>query len=94
MKKPISHAIVIAGFIGFLAGAITVSVVPVRPVHAKNPKSVAQTVEARSFVLVDEAGNKRGEWILDKSGQPSLRMFDEQGRVTWDTNLRIVPLKK
>ena len=42
-----------------------------------------KVVEAQSFVLVDQAGNKRGELAIDRSGQPNLKLYDARGRVVW-----------
>jgi hypothetical protein len=44
-----------------------------------------ETLQCRHYVLMDAAGHKRGEWKMDSSGEPVLRMFDAQGRVIWQT---------
>ena len=64
--------------------------------QAQGGRTVPSTIEAKSFVLLDSAGHKRGEWKLDASGQPSITLFDANGRSTWSTTpgLRAVPLSK
>ncbi len=42
-------------------------------------------LQSKSFVLLDGAGHKRGEWKMDSSGQPVLRLFDAQGHIVWQT---------
>lgn len=44
-----------------------------------------EIIRSRSFVLLDGQGRKRGEWVIDSSGQSVLRTFDAQGRLTWDS---------
>jgi len=44
-----------------------------------------EIIRSKYFVLLDAQGRKRGEWTLDSSGQPVLRMFDAKGNVIWDT---------
>lgn len=46
---------------------------------------VAAVVQARSFVLLDEAGRKRGEMTVTRAGKPLIQLFDERGRVIWDS---------
>jgi hypothetical protein len=52
-------------------------------VRAQEPG--VEILHSKDFVLLDGAGHKRGEWKMDSSGQPVLRLFDSQGRVIWDT---------
>ena len=73
---------VIAALAGFLAGAFGSSDGnSLRPRHRRR-----ETFECKNYVLMDGAGHKRGEWKIDSSGEPVLRMFDAQGRVIWQTN--------
>ena len=65
---------------GLLAGAITLRLIPV---YAQG--SGVEILHSKDFVLQDGSGHKRGEWKMDSSGQPVLRLFDAQGRVIWDT---------
>lgn len=51
----------------------------------------AAPVEARGFVLMDEHGRKRGELGFNGRGQPTLRFFDESGKVIW-TGGAVTPL--
>ncbi len=67
----------LAGFVGGVAAS------RLEPVHAQGPG--AEVLRSRSFVLLDSAGRKRGEWIVDLSGKPLLRMFDASGQVIWET---------
>jgi hypothetical protein len=69
-----------AAFAGFLAGAIGSRLTPV---YAQGPG--VEILQSKDFVLLDGSGHKRGEWKMDSSGQPVLRLFDAQGRLTWDT---------
>jgi hypothetical protein len=75
-----TSTLVIAAMAGFLGGTIG-SRLPA--VFAQGP--VVESLQSRNFALLDGAGHKRGEWRLDPSGQPALRLFDAQGRVVWDT---------
>ncbi len=77
-----------AALAGFLAGAITIALLLAPPAEVK---AAAQRNEANTFVLRDGNGRKRGEWTVDRSGQPSLRMFDETGKVVWSTDVRLLP---
>ena len=72
-------SLVLAALAGFIGGAAASRL---RPVHAQGPG--AEVLRSRSFVLLDSAGRKRGEWIVDSSGKPLLRMFDAFGRVIWE----------
>jgi len=69
---------VIAALAGFLGGWIG-SHLPT--VYAQGPG--VEILQSKTFVLLDNAGKKRGEWTVDASGQPALRLFDLQGRVIW-----------
>jgi hypothetical protein len=86
----------VAAAAGMLGGMLAVQFVPVAVVQAQSTLAVPSTVQARSFILLDAAGRKRGEWKLDSSGQPALTLFDERGRDIWGTapGLRAVPLSK
>lgn len=44
-----------------------------------------EVIRARSFVLVDSEGHRRGEWLVDKSGRGVLRMFDAKGTMIWSS---------
>jgi len=66
--------------VGFLAGAAGSHFATV---HAQAPG--VDILHSQNFVLMDGAGHKRGEWKMDSSGQPVLRLFDAQGRVIWQT---------
>ncbi len=73
----------VIGLAGFLAGAVASHLATA---YAQGPPgSGVNTFECRNFVLMDSAGHKRGEWKVDASGQPVLRLFDKSGRVIWDT---------
>jgi hypothetical protein len=67
----------LAGFVGGMAAS------RLEAVHAQGPG--AEVLPSRSFLLLDNAGRKRGEWIVDSSGKPLLRMFDASGRIIWET---------
>ena len=52
--------------------------------QSTSPKTeVPAVVQAKSFVLLDNAGRKRGEWTMTPAGKPLLQLFDEHGRVVW-----------
>ena len=68
---------VVAGFAGGLAAT------HVEEVHAQGPGP--ELLRSRGFVLLDGAGRTRGEWSVDSTGKPRLRMFDANGRVIWET---------
>ena len=74
--KRISSPVV--GLAGFVAGAVGTHLATV---HAQSPG--VDIFQCRNYVLMDGAGHKRGEWKVDPSGQPVLRLFDAQGRVIW-----------
>lgn len=65
---------------GFLAGAAGTRLATV---YAQGPG--VEVLHCKDYVLIDNAGHKRGEWKMDSSGEPVLRMFDGQGRSIWDT---------
>ena len=50
--------------------------------------AVPAVVQAKSFVLLDDAGRKRGEMSMTGSGKPLIQLFDERGRVIWDSTDR------
>ena len=67
----------LAALAGFLGGAIGSHM----PVYAQAPG--VDMLRSKTFVLLDNSGRKRGEWTMDPSGEPALRFFDADGRVTW-----------
>lgn len=67
-------------FAGFLGGALGSHLTTV---YAQS--SGVEILQTKNFVLLDGAGHKRGEWKIDPSGEPVIRLFDTQGRVIWDT---------
>jgi hypothetical protein len=87
---------VIAASAGMFGGMFAVQFIPMAVVQAQSTQAVPSTVQAKSFILMDAAGRKRGEWKLDSSGQPSITLYDERGRDIWGTTpgLRAVPLSK
>ena len=72
--------LVLAALAGFLGGAIGSHMTTV---YAQGPG--VEIIQSKNFVLMDGAGHKRGEWKIDSSGEPVLRLFDAQGRVIWQT---------
>jgi hypothetical protein len=74
-----ASSVALTAFAGFLGGAVGSHM----SVYAQAPG--AEILQSKNFVLLDGAGHKRGEWKMDSSGQPILRLFDEKGRVIWDT---------
>jgi hypothetical protein len=72
--------LVLAAFAGFAGGAIGSHMT----VYAQGPG--VDILHSKNFELLDGAGHKRGEWTMDSSGQPVLRLFDAQDRVIWQTN--------
>ena len=73
-------SILLAASAGFLGGFIGSHMTPV---YAQAPG--VEILQSRNFVLLDGAGHKRGEWRMDSSGLPVLRLFDARGRITWET---------
>jgi hypothetical protein len=73
--------LVLAALAGFAGGAIGSHVTTV---YAQGPG--VEILHSKTFVLLDGAGHKRGEWTMDSSGQPVLRLFDAQDRVIWQTS--------
>jgi hypothetical protein len=72
--------LLLAAAAGFLAGAFSSRLTPV---YAQG--SGVEVLQSKSFVLLDGAGHRRGEWKMDSSGQPVLRLFDAQGHIIWQT---------
>ncbi len=72
---------------GFVGGRLSLPPAvhaQVQPRVIPPQRAISSTpMEARSFVLVDGQGRKRGELGFDRSGQPALRFFDESGKVVW-----------
>ena len=93
MKTPLFPTGAVAGLIGFLAGGVSVSVFSAGSTHAQT-EAAPQPIKSSNFQLVDKEGRKMGEWALDASGKPSLRLFDARGNVVWSTDLRIQPAVK
>jgi hypothetical protein len=75
-----TSVVLLAALAGFAGGS---AVSHLTSVYAQGPG--VEILHSRDFVLLDGAGHKRGEWRVDASGMPVLRMFDVQGRVIWDT---------
>jgi hypothetical protein len=74
----------LAGFLGGAAGRVV-------PVLAQSGEKV---VQAQAFVLVDAAGNRRGEFRVNQQGQTVLHLYDENGRLSWSApRMGIVPLR-
>jgi hypothetical protein len=46
---------------------------------------VPAVVQAKSFLLLDDAGRTRGEMSINRAGKPLIQLFDERGRVIWDS---------
>jgi hypothetical protein len=57
-------------------------------VRAKNT-----TVEARTFLLQDSAGNMRGKMTVDGDRHPLLEFYDLDGKVIWSTDSHVIPTK-
>jgi hypothetical protein len=72
--------IILAALAGFAGGSIGSRITSV---YAQGPG--VEILRSREFVLMDGAGHKRGEWLIDSSGQTVLRTFDARGRLTWDS---------
>ena len=66
---------VVAGFAGGLAARYWT----VTPVFAQNVMPVP-VLNAKSFVLMNDAGERRGILTLSRDGSARLRLYDEQGK--------------
>jgi hypothetical protein len=77
MRSSILILATFAGFLGGLAGS------RITTAFAQSPST--EVIQSRSFVLLDSAGRKRGEWMIDVSGQAVIRLFDSHGQELWDT---------
>ena len=66
---------IIAGF----AGGMVARLWTPRPVFAQEQMHPS-VLSARSFVLVDNSGQRRGSLSLMRDGSVSLRLYDENGR--------------
>ena len=75
-----TSTLILAVFAGLLGGLVGSQLTTV---HAQGPG--VEVLQTKNFVLIDGAGHKRGEWRMDPSGQPALRLFDAQGHVIWQT---------
>lgn len=86
--------ILFAAFAGMLGGALSVRLFSTQVVQAQDVRNSGQTVQARTFVLLDSVGRKRGEWKVDGTGEPALTFFDENGnvRATISPNPQMRPL--
>ena len=51
------------------------------------------TVEARTFLLKDSAGNMRGKMTVDGDRHPLLEFYDLDGKVIWSTDSHVIPTK-
>ena len=45
------------------------------PIHAQSAPTV---VQAQSFVLVNESGQRIGEFAVDQDGRPNLKLFENK----------------
>jgi hypothetical protein len=61
-----------------LAGGILSHYVSPELVHAQTPAPAPKVIQAQSFVLVNDAGTKLGEFTIDPDGKPNIRLFDNQ----------------
>ncbi len=82
-------SLVLAAFAGFIGGAVGSHLTSV---YAQGPDAGLEALHSKDFVLLDGSGHKRGEWNLDASGQPVLRLFDARGRIIWEAEKRGVQL--
>ena len=76
MKRNIALAAV-----AFAAGLVLGRWTSTEPVSAN--AALPTVIEARSFVLKDADGHKRGELTVDRDGRPALRLYNEDGRTIW-----------
>ncbi|HXZ18948.1 MAG TPA: hypothetical protein VEG63_03310 [Candidatus Acidoferrales bacterium] len=79
MKK-LNLALALAA--GFVGGAVSHYLAAV-PVRADAPPPTPAEIRARSFLLVNEQGSVLGKFIVDRTGRPSIRLFDPSGREVW-----------
>lgn len=79
-----TSTIVPAMLAGFFAGMVGANLgLRLTTVYAQGP--AVEMLQSKSFVLLDSSGRKRGDWVIDPSGLPVLRLFDAQGQLIWDT---------
>jgi hypothetical protein len=64
-----------------LGGALSGSLLGVRAQEHPWAKRTA----SESFVVLDERGAKRAELGVTSQGDPALVLYDERGRVIWNT---------
>lgn len=54
--------------------------------HAQAQSAPEKEVVARSFVLVNAQGAPAGVFGFEKDGSPSIKLFDQTGKVIWFEN--------
>ena len=66
--------LMLATFAGFAGRSAQLA-----PTPQFTPRALGvEILQSKEFVLLDGPGHKRGEWKIDSSGQPVLRLFDDQ----------------
>jgi hypothetical protein len=80
----------VAALAGLIAGAMGGAIGSHMTVYAQD--SGIEILRSKNFVLLDRSGHKRGEWMMDPSGEPALRLFDSEGRLTWQAGKGAVQL--
>lgn len=72
---------------GLLGGCLSHYISP-QLVHAQSQAPAPKIVQSQSFVLVNEAGAKVGEFAIDTDGRANIKLFDDHGsngsQVIWN----------
>jgi hypothetical protein len=63
---------------GLLGGMVSRYFSPA-PIHAQAPPVL---VQAQSFMLVNESGQRIGEFAVDQDGKPNLKLFEPQSNAS------------
>lgn len=82
----------IAGLLMLLATAFSLTA-NLRAQGDPGVRAEKTTVEARTFLLKDSAGNMRGKMTVDGDRHPLLEFYDLDGKVIWSTDSHVIPTR-
>jgi len=71
--------VLVATAAGFLGGTVSGGLRTVQAQERNWPK----TLTAERFVVMDSGGNRRVEIGVENDGHGGVRIYDENGRLTW-----------
>jgi|SRR5579872_982944 len=80
MNRKLFGLLLLTAVLGGIVGAVTVRLWAPRTAFAQEQMGPA-VISAKSFVLVNDSGQRRGVFSLTRDGSAMLRLYDENGKV-------------